>query len=155
MFLADYAIPTGPQSPVKHSNSCKIFSFVDPVVFTPECQASRVTFMRSPDAEIKQYEAEPCIAGQHDPLLWWKVNTSRFLALAEMARVYLAIPGMSLVSYCAQLFTQTLGSSVAVERALSAGRDVISLRHGCLSAETISALMTAHAWIKLGLCIPV
>ena len=36
-----------------------------------------------------------------------------------------------------------------MERVLSVGRDIISLRRGALAAETISALMTAKAWIKL------
>lgn len=93
-FLVEYALPAArSQSPVKRSGSSKVFSFGDPAVFAP---AGQTTFQApSPDAEIKKYESEPCIAGQEDPLLWWKANASRFPALAEMARVYLAIPGMS------------------------------------------------------------
>ena len=41
------------------------------------------------------------------------------------------------------------GSSVAVERVLSAGRDVISLRRASLSAATIRVLMTYRAGLFL------
>jgi hypothetical protein len=44
--------------------------------------------------ELALYEAESCIPGTQDPLLWWKANASQFPNLVEMARVYLAIPGM-------------------------------------------------------------
>jgi hypothetical protein len=54
--------------------------------------------------------------------------------------------------HCISL-TYDLGSSVGVERVLSGGHDVISLRRGSLSAETISALMTARNWIKLAKCL--
>lgn len=41
------------------------------------------------------------------------------------------------------------GTSVAVERVFSAGRDVISVRRASLSAETIRVLMTYRADIML------
>lgn len=50
-----------------------------------------------------------------------------------MARDFLAIPG----------------SSVSVERCLSIGRDVISLRRPSLSAETVRMLMTFRAELLL------
>lgn len=41
------------------------------------------------------------------------------------------------------------GSSVSVERVLSIGRDVISLRRASLSAETITALMNLRSMMLL------
>ncbi|KIO31670.1 hypothetical protein M407DRAFT_67676, partial [Tulasnella calospora MUT 4182] len=57
----------------------------------------------------------------------------RYPRLARMARDFLAIPG----------------SSVSVERCLSIGRDVISLRRASLWAETIRLLMTYRAELLL------
>ncbi|CAE7152603.1 unnamed protein product, partial [Rhizoctonia solani] len=81
--------------------------------------------------EIQQYLAEPTTSMA--PLDWWNKHSSRFPRLAAMARDYLCIPG----------------SSVAVERVLSTGCDVISLRRAALSAETIRTLMNYRADIML------
>ncbi|KAG8718235.1 Zinc finger BED domain-containing protein 1, partial [Ceratobasidium sp. 423] len=81
--------------------------------------------------EVQEYLAEPTTT--IDPLEWWNKHQSRFPWLAAMARDYLCI----------------LGSSVAVERVLSTGRDVILLRRASLSAETISTLMKYRADIML------
>ncbi|CAE6479261.1 unnamed protein product [Rhizoctonia solani] len=81
--------------------------------------------------EIQEYLAEPTTT--MEPLEWWSKHQSRFPRLAAMARDYLCIPG----------------SSVAVERVLSTGRDVISLRRASLSAETITILMKYRADIIL------
>ncbi|KAF8705378.1 protein dimerization, partial [Rhizoctonia solani] len=81
--------------------------------------------------EIQEYLAEPTTT--MEPLEWWSRHHQRFPRLAAMARDYLCIPG----------------SSVAVERVLSTGRDVISLRRASLSAETISILMKYRADIFL------
>lgn len=68
-----------------------------------------------------------------DPLTWWRLNEHRFPRLAAMARDYLCIPG----------------TSVAVERVFSTGRDVISVRRTSLPAETIRTLMTDRAGVML------
>lgn len=81
--------------------------------------------------ELQIYLGEPVFGG--DPLAWWKVNGYRFPSLARLARDVLAIPG----------------SSVSVERVLSIGRDVISLRRASLSAETITALMNLRSMMLL------
>ncbi|CAE7077857.1 unnamed protein product [Rhizoctonia solani] len=81
--------------------------------------------------EIQEYLAEPTTSTA--PLDWWNKHASRFPRLAAMARDYLCIPG----------------SSVAVERVLSTGRDVISLRRAALSADTIRTLMNYRADIML------
>ncbi|EUC60890.1 HAT family dimerization protein, partial [Rhizoctonia solani AG-3 Rhs1AP] len=85
----------------------------------------------SVDDEIAIYLAKPVT--HMEPLEWWRINHNRFPRLAAMARDFLSIPG----------------SSVAVERVLSAGRDVISLRRASLTAETIRVLMTYRAGLLL------
>jgi hypothetical protein len=42
-----------------------------------------------------------------------------------------------------------IGSSVSVERAFSAGRDVISLRRAALEGDTIRQLMLYRSYLKL------
>ncbi|CUA76156.1 Zinc finger BED domain-containing protein RICESLEEPER 2 [Rhizoctonia solani] len=81
--------------------------------------------------EIKEYLSEPTTSMA--PLDWWNKHELRFPRLAAMARDYLCIPG----------------SSVAVERVLSTGRDVISLRRAALSAETIRTLTNYRSDIML------
>ncbi|CAE7121114.1 unnamed protein product [Rhizoctonia solani] len=81
--------------------------------------------------EIAIYLAEPVT--YMNPLDWWRKNSDRFPRLAAKARDFLSIPG----------------SSVAVERVLSTGRDVISLRRASLTAETIRVLMTYRAGLLL------
>ncbi|CAE7119567.1 unnamed protein product [Rhizoctonia solani] len=71
--------------------------------------------------EIHEYLAEPTTTTE--PLEWWSKHQSRFPRLAAMARDYLCIPG----------------SSVAVERVLSTGRDLISLRRASLKGINIAA----------------
>ncbi|KEP45855.1 HAT family dimerization protein [Rhizoctonia solani 123E] len=81
--------------------------------------------------EIRQYleeEVTPLL-----PLEWWRLNAHRFPRLAAMARDFLCIPG----------------TSVAVERVFSTGRDAISVRRASLSAETIRTLMNYRAGIML------
>ncbi|CAE6497264.1 unnamed protein product [Rhizoctonia solani] len=88
---------------------------------------------RSVSQELMDYLAESTISDAQSPLTWWQANASRFPRLAAMARDFLCIPG----------------TSVSVERVLSIGRDVISLRRASLSAETIRVLMNYRAGIML------
>ncbi|CUA76039.1 Zinc finger BED domain-containing protein DAYSLEEPER [Rhizoctonia solani] len=81
--------------------------------------------------ELAFYLADPIT--HMNPLDWWRENCNRFPRLAAMARDFLSIPG----------------SSVGVERVLSAGRDVISLRQSSLAADTIRVLMTYRAALQL------
>ncbi|EUC55177.1 HAT family dimerization protein [Rhizoctonia solani AG-3 Rhs1AP] len=94
-------------------------------------QPIQEVFTMSVDDEIAIYLAEPVT--HMDPLDWWRTNHGRFPHLASMARDFLSIPG----------------SSVAVERVLSAGRDIISLQRASLTAETIRVLMTYRAALLL------
>lgn len=84
------------------------------------------------------------------PLAWWRLNAHRFPRLATMARDFLCIPGMYLPSpQPFSAYNRATGTSVAVERVFSAGRDLIGVRRASLSAETIRMLMTYRAGIML------
>lgn len=104
---------------------------------------------RSLSAEITEYFKEALT--KMAPLTWWRLNERRFPRLAAMARDFLCIPGMFYAFASTYKLTNHLskGSSVAVERVFSTGRDVISVRRASLSAETIRVLMTYRAGIML------
>lgn len=87
----DFSPTITPQSPIKRTAVSKNFSFADPAVLGP---GGKPTSDALATAEVALYEAEPCISATQDPLLWWRANAARFPNLAEIARVYLAIPGM-------------------------------------------------------------
>jgi hypothetical protein len=78
---------------------------------------------------------EPRINSKDDPLLWWKLNSSRFPHLSKAAKEYLVIPGTSAPS----------------ERAFSASGALITVRRCRLSDQTIRASMCLRSWIKSGL----
>ncbi|KAK6963836.1 zinc finger BED domain-containing protein 1 [Biomphalaria glabrata] len=48
--------------------------------------------------ELSKYLSEPLIHRKDDPVLWWKVNASRFPGLAKVAQIYLAPPPTSVPS---------------------------------------------------------
>jgi hypothetical protein len=59
---------------------------------------------------------------------------------------------MSTVNFymvCSYACMYAIGSSVSVERAFSAGRDVISLRRAALEGDTIRQLMLYRSYLKL------
>jgi len=87
----------------------------------------------SAKGELQCYLSIDPIHLQDHPLLWWKQNEAHFPRIAAGAKAYLAIPG----------------SSVSVERAFSAGRDVISLRRAALEGDTIRHLMLYRSYLKL------
>jgi hypothetical protein len=105
----------------------------------------------SSKAEISRYLREDLT--EMSPLAWWRSNAHRFPKLAAMARDYLCIPGKFGHIGGFELSTNHLmyflGTSVAVERVFSAGRDVISVRRASLSAESIRMLMNYRAGIIL------
>jgi hypothetical protein len=68
-----------------------------------------------------------------DPLLWWRVNQHRYPRVAAFARDVLAIPS----------------SSVAVERTLSLGQDLLGVRRMGLSEDTMQTLMRLKSGLKL------
>lgn len=79
-----------------------------------------------------------------DPILWWGARRKQFPNLSRLARDILSIPGKYISLMIHLDFGLTvilLGSSVAVERIFSGGRDMIALRRSSLKPDTIQALM--------------
>ena len=86
-----------------------------------------------------------------DVLEWWKKKQVIFPRLSRMAMDYHCVPGefrafLSYV-YC----SQTLATSVDVERAFSQGRILLSHTRNRLSAESTRSLLCLGAWFKGGL----
>ena len=87
------------------------------------------------EQKLKSYLKEPTILNTvkcFDVLNWWKINAAKYPHLAELARVYLAIPA----------------GSVSVERWFSAGRDLLGIHHASLAPETIRMCMLLRVWLK-------
>ncbi|XP_042444013.1 zinc finger BED domain-containing protein RICESLEEPER 2-like [Zingiber officinale] len=73
------------------------------------------------------------VANEHfDILLWWKVNSSKFPTLAEMAHDVLAIPI----------------STVASESIFSTGRSVLDSFRSSLTPRLVQALICLQDWFK-------
>ncbi|EUC67535.1 hAT family dimerization protein [Rhizoctonia solani AG-3 Rhs1AP] len=115
--------------PLSHTNNANDFA-QDWKANLPTC-TTYLPPSNSSAVEISKYLREDLT--EMSPLVWWRLNAHRFPRLAAMARDYLCIPG----------------TSVAVERVFSAGRDLISVRRASLSAETIRTLMNYRAAIML------
>jgi hypothetical protein len=67
-----------------------------------------------------------------DILMWWKVNSTKFPILAEVARDVLAIPI----------------TTVASESAFSTGGRVIDPYRSFLAQKTIEALVCTQNWLR-------
>lgn len=69
-----------------------------------------------------------------------------------MARDFLSIPGKYTLNYTLKyyklklIFKFMLATSVPIERAFSAGTDLVTQKRCSLSAETIQACMCLQAW---------
>ena len=48
-----------------------------------------------PKAELEIFLAEEPVGLEVDPLLWWKINESRFPGIAMLAKKFLGVPGTS------------------------------------------------------------
>jgi hypothetical protein len=80
--------------------------------------------------------------GTPNPIIWWKCNRHLYPNTARLARDILSIPGRFFRCQSVKLAYQiSSGSSVAVERVFSGGRDTISLRRSSLKPSTIRRLM--------------
>ena len=67
-----------------------------------------------------------------DILMWWKMNSSRYRVLSQIAYDVLAI----------------LVSTVAFESAFSTGQRVLDSFHSSLSPNTVKALICTQNWLK-------
>ncbi|XP_020989632.1 zinc finger BED domain-containing protein RICESLEEPER 2-like [Arachis duranensis] len=85
-------------------------------------------------SELDRYLQEECETYSHkfDILNWWKVNSTRFPILGNMAREVLAIPV----------------SSVASESAFSTGGRVLDPYHSSLTPRMVEALVCTGDWLK-------
>jgi hypothetical protein len=84
--------------------------------------------------EIEQYYLEDLesISPSFDILNWWKVNSTKFPILSEIARDVLAIPV----------------STVASESAFSTGGRVLDPFRSSLAPKTVEALVCVQNWLK-------
>ncbi|WVZ14298.1 hypothetical protein V8G54_011864 [Vigna mungo] len=86
-------------------------------------------------SELDKYlreDPEPYMSVEFDILHWWKVNSTRFPILANMAREVLAIPI----------------STVASECAFSTGGRVVSPYRSCLMPKIVEVLVCTQDWLK-------
>jgi hypothetical protein len=84
--------------------------------------------------EIERYFAEDVQppSKSFDALTWWKINSSKFLVLADVARVVLAI----------------LITTIASESAFSTGGRVIDPFRSSLAPKTVEALICTQNWLR-------
>ena len=80
--------------------------------------------------EIQSYFSLSTVDEKTDPLQWWKVNTSQFPHLSQMARDYLSIPA----------------TSVPSEQSFSVGKNLITDKRNCLAGKTIRICMCLKSW---------
>ncbi|KAI8536369.1 hypothetical protein RHMOL_Rhmol10G0251700 [Rhododendron molle] len=85
-------------------------------------------------SELQKYlaEASEDDSDKFDVLRWWKLNSSKYPIVSQMARDVLAIPV----------------STVASESAFSTGGRVIDPYRSSLSPKTVEALICTQQWIR-------
>ncbi|KAF5372577.1 hypothetical protein D9758_005305 [Tetrapyrgos nigripes] len=114
-------IPTVSSQPTTSQKTDDLFNDVS-LLGTPASSTSAVETVEEEYASyIADREVDECLA-------FWKVKCTKYPRLAAYARDVLAIPG-------------PLGSSVAVERSLSVGKDLIGLHRHSLGTDTTRELM--------------
>lgn len=99
----------------------------------------------SADDELDEYFSMKTERSQinGEPIKWWSERCLLFPNLSRLARDIHCIPGIFLNFFklFIYLLLLLLGSSVAVERVFSSGRDTIAFRRSSLSPETIQTIM--------------
>ncbi|GAB2286637.1 hypothetical protein Dimus_039784 [Dionaea muscipula] len=85
-------------------------------------------------SEVDRYLEEPCekVVENFDILNWWKVNSSKYKVLSEIARDVLAIPV----------------STVASESAFSTGGRVIDQFRSSLTPKLVESLICMQDWLR-------
>lgn len=94
--------------------------------------------------KVEQEQWERC-----NPLEWWVGCRAQFCNLFSLARDILTIPSMFSISHDEFMFTCITGSTVAVKRIFSGGRDTISLQCSSLHLKTIRTLMLVKQRLRL------
>ena len=84
--------------------------------------------------EVDKYLEEPCekVTSNFDILNWWKVNSSKYKVLSEVARDVLAIPV----------------STVSSEAAFSTGGRVIDQFRSSLTPKLVECLFCMQDWLR-------
>jgi hypothetical protein len=84
--------------------------------------------------ELKEYLGAPAIEdfSDFDVLEWWCAHSGTYPGLSRVARDYLAVPS----------------TSTPAERAFSKGADLVHVKRGSLSAETIRSCMCLQSWMQ-------
>lgn len=75
--------------------------------------------------ELENYQNEPTVSVNDDPLQWWKHRTGTYPILSKLACAYLVIPA----------------TSVASERVFSTAGDIVSAQRGTLGSENVDLLI--------------
>lgn len=84
----------------------------------------------TPSDEYQAYLSLPQIAGEDDPLEWWKQNAQQFPNLAKMARDFLSIPA----------------TSVPSEQAFSTAKNLITDKRNRLVGKTVRMCLCLKSW---------
>jgi len=82
--------------------------------------------------EITTYIQEDTLAGNSDPLDWWKVNERVFPILSKLAKRYLAVPA----------------SQAGTERIFSIAKDVMGEKRTSLQPDLFEALVLTSKYLK-------
>ncbi|XP_065133764.1 E3 SUMO-protein ligase ZBED1-like [Paramisgurnus dabryanus] len=75
--------------------------------------------------EMMRYEKEPPLPADSDPLLWWKIGSTKYPHLAQLAMKYLSVPG----------------TSVRSERVFSTAGHIVNKKRSALDPENVDRLV--------------
>ncbi|WVY90741.1 hypothetical protein V8G54_036257 [Vigna mungo] len=127
-YFIDYLFESSMASELK----AKLLSSLKTLHEQYQATERRFDYISELDKYLRE-DPEPYIQSiEFDILHWWKVNSTRFPILANMAREVLAIPI----------------STVASECALSTGGRVVSPYRSCLTPKIVEVLVCTQDWLK-------